>query len=342
MAPLGSLWHRLRRLHLRFRRPFWIVHSIWALATGVAVLVLAHRHWAFLPWVGVFLGLTWLSTLFFSRLAGRLPDTPGVRFGHGVVSYLTRIMYQETLFFLIPFYWYSTTTDSVNVVFLAVLVGLAVFSCLDLVFDRILRLHPAVALSFFGMVAFATLNFLLPLVLGLRLRWVTPLAAATALATALPLAYTAREMVRWPRILRIATVVALVLAASVVARAVVPPAPLRVIGARFGTRFAPHPPTIAALLSGAATTGQVGRELVVVVEIFSPTQLRTRVSLRWYRDGRPVATSRDVTIVAHELGFRVWDAYRPEDGPVRPGVYRVDAVTAGNQLIGRARLTVTP
>ncbi len=342
MEPGNSLWQRLLSLHDRLGRLFWILHSMWALATGAAVLMLAHRHWALLPWVGVFLGLNWLSTLFFSRVAGRLPETPRLRFSRGVVSYLTRIMYQETLFFLIPFYWYSTTPSSANVLFLGLLGALAVLSCLDLVFDRVLRLHPAIALSFFGVVAFTALNFLLPLVFGLRLRWVTPVAAAAAFATAIPLAYSARPVVLWPRILRIAAAAAIVLTASVTLRVVVPPVPLRVLQARFGAAFEPAPPRMRRPLAGRVARSAAGRELVVVVEIFAPAPLPTEVSLRWYRDGRLVATSRDVTIIAHELGFRVWDAYRPARGGVPAGVYRVDTVTAGGQLIGRASLTLLP
>lgn len=53
----------------RHRSLFWMLHSVWALATGVVVLLLAWERYAFVPWVVVFLGLTWLSTLFFGSSA---------------------------------------------------------------------------------------------------------------------------------------------------------------------------------------------------------------------------------------------------------------------------------
>ena len=92
-----------RVLHHRYSRAFWAVHSGWALFTGGLVLVLAHNRYGFLPWVVLFLTLTWASTLFFSRFAVRR-DSARLRFAQGFVSYLTRVMYQETLFFLLPFY----------------------------------------------------------------------------------------------------------------------------------------------------------------------------------------------------------------------------------------------
>jgi Amt family ammonium transporter len=102
------------------------MHSLWALATGVAVIFLARDRYGFVPWVVLFLVLTWVSTLFFGGTMGgehvgtRRSAPPG--FGEEATSYLTRTMYQETLFFLLPFYWYSTVLQSLNLV-LWILVG---------------------------------------------------------------------------------------------------------------------------------------------------------------------------------------------------------------------------
>ncbi len=71
-----------RELHDRYARLLWGLYSAWALLSGIAVLVLAHNRYGFLRWVVLFLALTWGSML---------------------------VMYQETLFFLLPFYFYSTT-----------------------------------------------------------------------------------------------------------------------------------------------------------------------------------------------------------------------------------------
>src|SRR5258707_10278594 len=117
-----------RELHDKFGRLFRALHSAWALISGIAVLVLAHNRYGFLRWVVLFLALTWGSTLAFSYLGG---------IARALVSYLTRVMYQETLFFLLPFYFYSTTFWSWNVPYLAVLASLAVLSCFDLIVDRI-------------------------------------------------------------------------------------------------------------------------------------------------------------------------------------------------------------
>src|SRR5436305_12378341 len=95
----GMTW---RELHDKYARLLWALHSAWALASGIVVLILAHNRYGFVRWVVLFLALTWGSTLFVSRVAA---STKLLRFAHGLASYLTRVMYQETLFFLLPFYF---------------------------------------------------------------------------------------------------------------------------------------------------------------------------------------------------------------------------------------------
>jgi Family of unknown function (DUF5924) len=153
-----------RELHERYARLLWALHSAWALVSGIAVLVLAHNRYGFLRWVVLFIALTWGSTLFFSRFAVA-EGSQFLRFAQGVASYLTRVMYQETLFFLIPFYFYSATLRSWNFLYVLALAAFAVLSCFDMLFDRLLRERRWFAIGFFAFVSFSALQFFLPLLL---------------------------------------------------------------------------------------------------------------------------------------------------------------------------------
>ena len=72
---------------------------------------------------------------------------------------------------------------SANVLFLVFFGGLAAFSCLDLAFDRLLRTSAVFGLVFFATEAFAAINLLLPMVLGIDPEIATPLAAVVAVAS---------------------------------------------------------------------------------------------------------------------------------------------------------------
>ncbi len=337
------LRRRLLGWYLRHRRVFWLLHSLWALATGVLVLVLAHERWGLAQWVVVFLGVTWFSTLFFTRLAALLPDSPKARLGKEFVSYLTRVMYQETLFFLLPFYYSSATVPSVNLLFVALLALLAVLACLDLVFDDLLRRHPWFGLLFFALVAFASLNFLLPLLLRMRLELALPVAAACGLGAALPLVYQRgawrRPAARWQ--LAAALLAVVVLAGP--ARAVVPPVPLRVTSLEWATRVDPESVEPATTLHERIRVDQLDAgQLAMVAEVFAPKRLPASVVLVWYRDGRELRRSRELEITPHRLGFAVWDAYRPPAPPLPPGRYAVEVETAAGRLLGRSSLDLLP
>jgi len=370
-----SLGSRLRRFWARHRTLFWTFHSLWALATGVVVIWLARERYGFVPWVVVFLAATWTSTMFFGRSVptepggevdeaddakpdtaahpdlthdsaatapapreAATPDSPPLR--HEVTSYLTRTLYQETLFFLLPFYAYSTVVRSPNVVFPGLLVALAVLSCLDLVFDRWLRRSPVFGVLFFAAVAFAALNLLLPMTVGIPPRFGTPLAAVIAVGSALPLVLRQSSLKRAAR-LRAGGAGAVMLVVAILLPALVPPVPLRMERATFATDIDPESLELVERFDGAAPVERVGERLVVLVQVFAPSSVPTRVRLEWSRDGEPVRTSREVEIVAHGAGFRVWDGLRVEDGTVSPGRYVVVLKTGRGRIFGRTTFTVT-
>lgn len=372
-SSMPTLRERAHRFWARHRTLFWILHSVWALATGVVVIVLARERYGFLPWVVGFMVLTWVSTLFFGRrtaadaaeevareaqdstreegeaggrpataaddAADEVPSAPGVL--EEVTSYLTRIMYQETLFFLLPFYAYSTVWSSPNVAFLGVLGVLAVVSCLDLVFDRWLRASPVFGLVFFASVAFAGLNLVLPMLWHLAPRVATPLAAGIAVTAAAVLAWRTTSGGLAGR-LRLAAAGAAFLAVTTFLPALVPPVPLRLDSAVFTRSIDRETLTPADTLEGAVAGPSLPDGLVVLVRVFAPSTIPASVSVEWRRDGELLRTSREIEVLAHEGGFRIWDALRPDGRLLPAGPYQVVLRTRGERVFGMAEIQVAP
>ncbi len=335
-------WTRVSLLHARYARVFWTLHSVWALFTGVVVLVLAHNRYGYIRWVVLFLALTWASTLFFSRFS-RASSAPGFRFAQGFVSYLTRVMYQETLFFLLPFYFYSTSFPSWNTLYVLLLAGLAVFSCFDIPFDRALRGSRAFALGFFVIVTFSALIFFFPLLARVRTHHGLFLAALLSFLAALPLALRFSEL-REPRKLgAVVLVLALMLGLVRLARPLIPPVPLRLAKLRFTTQLDPRTlrPGKEFEREIPAAELQTGR-LYVVATVFSPVPLPTSLVIRWQQGGYTLRSSRAVEVMAHARGFRVWDGLNLQRLNLSPGRYRVEVWTAEGQLVGKVPFHVLP
>jgi Family of unknown function (DUF5924) len=337
VTPTGR-FARLDRLWQRHGRSFWILHSIWALGTGIVVLWLARERYGFVPWVVGFLLLTWASTLFFSRQpTGEAADTLSARFRRGLASYFTRVLYQETLFFVLPFYAYSVVFPSWNVAFPLLLALLAILACLDLLFDRWLRESQVFGLVFFASVAFGVLNLLLPTLFALRPVVATPVAAVTALVTAAPLAV--RGGARGPRSWLHLTAAGLaILVVAIGVPQLVPPVPLRLEGVTFAADLDRTSLEPAGVIDEDADGSVLHGQLVVLARVFAPSNVPARVALDWYVDRALVRSSREVEIVAHSDGFRVWDALRPENGTLAPGVYRIVLRTADSRVFGTASL----
>jgi hypothetical protein len=353
MAGNGSPWRerlRVRRdrtvalgqaLYQRYSRPFWALHSVWALFTGGLVLVLAHNRYGFLPWVVLFLTLTWASTLFFSRFAvGK--KSPKLRFAQGFVSYLTRVMYQETLFFLLPFYFYSTTFPSWNSGYVVGLAVLAVLSCFDMVFDPLLRNRRPFAVGFFAVVTYSALQFFLPLVLHVQIHNGAYIAAALAFFASLPVAYSWQELRQGRRLALFALALAAIIGVLKVGRALMPPVPLRLSEMSFAVSIDPTTLQLDRELGRVVPAMELPQgRLCVRATIFSPGRLPVRVGLRFLRDGKLLKTSRTLDLVAHRRGFRVWDALRGGPNGFAAGLYRVEVWTGEGQLVGRGDIRIT-
>jgi hypothetical protein len=338
-----TLHRRLAEFWGRHRRLFWMLHSVWALATGVVVILLARERYAFVPWVVLFLALTWASTLLFGRQA---KEDWAPTLGSEVTSYITRSLYQETLFFLLPFYAYSTVFGSPNVLFLGLLGGLAVLSCLDLVFDRWLRTRPVFGLVFFATVAFAAANLLIPILFDLAPRWATPLAAAVAVGTSLPLTLRGGDPAQRSHLsrgarFRIGAAGAAILAVALLVPSLVPPVPLRMKTVTFASQIDRASLAMTDTLGTSVPAGHLGNRIVVLAEVFAPGAVPARVQFEWRRDGMTLRTSRPVDIVAHESSFRVWDALTDQTAPLGPGRYEVILRTTRGRWFGRAVLHVT-
>ena len=338
---------RFWRFWKRHRTLLWTLHSVWALLTGVVVLLLARERYGFVPWVVAFLALTWASTLYLGRRATSegTEEEPGAAppgtVAEEVTSYLTRGLYQETLFFLLPFYAYSTVIRSPNVLFVVLLSGLALLACLDMVFDRWMRTSPVFGLVFFATVAYAATNLVLPMLVGLAPSVATVVAACIAVGSAVPLAMRGSEHRPGERI-RLVVAAAVILAVAIGVPGLVPPVPLRLEEAAFATGIERETLELSGVLPRQADASDIEGVLIMRARVFAPSAVPTQVSLDWKRDGEIIRTSREIEITAHDVGFRIWDSWRPEEGPVPPGRYEVVLRTPGHRVFGIVHLLLVP
>ena len=329
-SSLRTWWHFLRH---------WGI-SLASFVGGLLTLFVFRREVTQVRWVIGYLLLLWLLFAVMAQRRQQL-ESRGRRLIVTAADYLIQTLYHGILLFLLPAYWASTTLGSVNVVFLAVLVGLALLATFDPWYRALVLPYPASASLFFVVSIFGALNVALPLV-GLRPRDALVASAFLAVLALAPLIRRARDW-SWARTLAVMTGLAFVGAgAASVGRAWIPPAPLS-LGRATMARAVDEGRPVGALGHRISVTDlRTAGGLVAYTPIHAPAGLRQPVAHVWRLRGQVVDwVSLSPVRGGRREGFRT---YSRKTGfpPDLVGPWSVDVVTESGQLIGRLRFRVTP
>jgi len=320
----------------RHQDKFWWLHSGYALLLGIGIMWLGARNYNYLRVTVLHVCFIWLSSLYLPKLLDRPNLSPS--WAHRLrlfVNFLNKNFYQQVLFFILPIYYGSATVSSWNFIFVVLLAISALLSTLDIVYDRHLSVRRSLTALFFAFNLFALINVMLPVLWSIGNNWATrasAVLAALGFATILkPFAHSKR----WQRVSAVSATVLLVVLVEF-ARPYIPPAPLHLVAVEFGSEYLAESKTVAPVLT-EVEPGQA-RRLHVLTPIKAPLGLKETVQQRWYKNGNLVWASPFIQVTGgREQGFRLWTNYLFD--VIEPNaVVRVDAVTEGGQLIGRATL----
>jgi Family of unknown function (DUF5924)/Protein of unknown function (DUF2914) len=329
--------HPIAATLARNQEKLWWLHSVYALLFGIGVMWLGHRNFAFLRVTLFYVLFIWITSLLLPRMVPRLGQRWG-RWFHRVIHYFNRNFYQQILFFILPVYYSSTTLRSRNIVFVILLAASALLSTLDIVDDRHLSTRWSWAALFFAFNLFACVNVMLPVLWGISNLGAFYVSAAVSFLAFATFCFRLSHLPLW-KARAVITVGGLLLILFVFSgRAYIPPAPLRLLSADFGSDFDRASLRIAGPLSAAPASEPL--RIVVLTSIYAPLGLREQVSHQWYVDDQLVTSSPFYRVTGGRRdGFRLWT------GQVfnlsSAGAIRLDVVTEGGQLIGRGSLPVS-
>ena len=339
---------RARRLLRDHGHKLWWLHSAYALALGAGVVTFAQRGFDHARWLAISLGFAWLLVVLLFRVfesggqsgAFEAPSTKArVRFY--VMTYALKNLYQGMLFFLLPFYWKSTTLDAANGWFVILLGACAIVSTLDIVFDRVLMRVRWLASTFHALTLFACLNLVIPALLpDTRTLWSLLAAATIAVLSFWTIHVTKRQLKKKVTL----GLFALTLAAGVggvdLARSAIPPVPMYVSSAAVGPRQLPD----GRLAMEVKTLHpSVIQELIAVTDVVVPGGKGDRLRHVWRQAGREVhRTTEETSRIDGPKGVvRLRSSLTDKDLPDDlVGSWRVDVETEDGQLVGRAEFQV--
>jgi hypothetical protein len=295
-----------------------------------------------LPQLGWMVGYLLLLWLVFAVLveARQVLEARGHRLVVSAGDYTVQSLVHGLLLFVLPAYWASTTLTSPNVLFLALLVGLAVLATFDPWYAALVRPRPWLNHAVFAVTTFAALAVALPLV-GIPPIGALVMSAGLAAMALAPAVRRAGEWT-WKAALGVAAGGALAaMVAVVLARIAIPPAPISLAEATMARSVEDGEPrdAISASISAAAL-----REsgLVAYTAVYAPSGLRQPIQHVWWHGQQRVETvSLSPVFGGRQRGFRTYSRKTvfPEDVI---GRWTVDVTTSTGQLIGRLGFLVTP
>lgn len=343
---------RLRTFMKAHGRKLWWLHSAYALGLGITVVSFAQKGFDHARWLAVSASAAWLLVVFFFRVFGsgrkqsQAHAAPNMKLRFFAMTYALKNLYQGMLFFLLPFYWKSTTFDSSNAWFVVLLGSCALLSTLDIVFDRVVFKFRALASVFHGVALFGCLVLVVPALFP-DTRTLTSLLVATAITVvAFWTIHVDVHMLRDRRWLALfAATLCAAIGIAYAGRTALPPVPMYVAHGAVGPIVLPD--------------GRLGMEvrkldpsvidkLIAITDVVVPGGKGDRLVHVWRHNGYEVhRATEDTTRVppareSPDKGtIRLRSQLTDRQLPARlVGSWSVDVETQDGQLVGRVSFTV--
>ncbi len=311
--------------------------SVVSLCCGALTLLVFRHGLEYFPWFVGYLLLAWLAGVVLLHRRRRLAEE-GRRTTSLVLDYTVQTLLHGLLLFLLPIYYASTTLPSRNAWLLAVLAAAVVLTGVDPWYRAAARRLAGLEAALFALGLFASLNVAFPLI-RVPTALALPLSAAVSLLALAPLVRRAAGEHGREAVVALggAAIAAGLFCAA--ARPWFPPVPLhlpRVTFARGVAALEPVEP-LSRLSAAELLEGPV----IAWSAVAAPAGLREGIQHVWRKDGEIVARVPLSVVGGRPGGFRTYSR-KTDPGPDPAGEWSLEVLTADGQLIGRARMTVTP
>lgn len=316
----------------------------WALAvfgfvTGVASFVLVDREQDKFPQlisIMMLLSWGWLSLEYL--LPRGLLSRFGFDLGPSLLRFASQMVHQESLFFVIPFFFFTTSWNSGQLVFTSLLIGCAVISIIDPIYYRWLAPRPWLFAVFNALTLFAVLLTTLPILFHIPTSKSYFLSLILALLLSLPAAIRAMPFNWWKRgVAALSLVVVLSFGVSNL-RAWIPPGSLRLLEVAVTDSILDESRRPENSLR-KLTVSQLSSGLYAYTAIRAPRGLNERIFHVWRRNGIEVDRIALDINGGRDNGYRAW-SHKLNFPPYPAGDWKIHVITEADQVIGVLRFEV--
>ncbi len=338
LAPLPALASWKGRL-LSFIQRHPRLLALAGFVSGLASFLLVERRPELARVLALVMLASWLWLMLENLLRERLARWFGLQLPPPVLRFATQLIHQESLFFVLPFFFITTSWDSGQVLFSGLLAAAALVSIIDPLYYRWLAARRWLYLTYHSLTLFALLLTALPLILKLNTPQSYRLALAAAVLLSIPsLLGSLRGSFGWRGLGLLGLLLALG-AGGWLARVWVPPATLWLTEEALSSEFDRYRRAPGAHIEQIGVAELRSRGLYAYTAISAPRGLNERIYHVWRHEGREVERIALSIHGGRQQGYRAWSHKRRF--PVEAaGRWQVQVLTEAGQLIGVLRFRV--
>jgi hypothetical protein len=313
--------------------------AIVGFASGLASFLLVERHAGLAQVLASVMLVSWLWLMLENILRERIAQWFGFELPPPLLRYATQMIHQESLFFVLPFFFITTTWNSGQALFTGLLGVAALLSIIDPLYYRWLAPKRWLFLAYHSLALFALLLTALPIIFQLTTPQSYQLALAAAAVLSFPSLFAIITVQRWWRGLLLVGLTLVLAAGGWLARVWVPPATLWLteVAVTIQLDNQNRAPGQSLKLISVAQLRSEG--LYAYTAINAPRGLSERIYHVWRHDGREIERIALDIQGGRKQGYRAW-THKQNFPEQALGDWQVQVLTEAGQMIGVLRFKV--
>ncbi|MBA1190354.1 DUF2914 domain-containing protein [Pseudomonas entomophila] len=330
-----SLWlHRLIDLLKRYPG----VIALGGFLSGIGSFILVDRQASLASWIAVVMLVSWVWLMLENTLTRLFARAFKREIPQPLLRYATQMIHQESLFFVLPFFFVTTTWNSGQLVFTGLLAAAGLISIIDPLYYKWLAPRRWLFMALHTLTLFAALLTALPIILHLTTAESFKLALGAAMLLSFPSLASSFPITCWRRALAVLGLTLAVGAGGWLLRSWVPPATLWMTDVAVSTQVQGREPGDSLKQVDVDQLRRNG--LYAYTAINAPRGLDERIYHVWQLNGQEVDRIALDIHGGRKEGYRAW-THKQNFPPDPTGRWQVRVLTEDGQVIGVLRFKVT-
>jgi hypothetical protein len=318
------------------RYPFAI--ALFGFVSGVLSFVMVERNQELVKVIAILMLVSWVWLASEVMLTRGIFHWFGFKLPPALVSFATQMVHQESLFFVVPFFFITTAWNTGQMVFTAFLIVAAFISIVDPIYYRWLAPRRWLYFIYHGVTIFAVSLTALPIIFQLPTPKAYLYSLLFAVALTLPNVARSLEWVWWKRFFGVILLAAAAGSFGLLIRPWVPPATLWLTEVAITDEINTED-RVPVRVYKKVSAEQLRNGIYAYTAIHAPRGLNERIYHVWTHNGKVIDKVALHISGAREAGYRSWSRKEnfPEDSI---GRWNIRVVTEANQVIGILRFQV--